>query len=467
MKKESFFKVFLITLGLGLVTVSAFFVRVENFKAAPLRSIDEMVYFRMAKQVAVNPAQYNTIAYGQELAAEGRRLPEYFFLPLFKHPPLFTFLCAAVMSFFGGHMLSGAYVSAFFGVLIIPLTFFLGQLMFDWRVGLLAALWMTVDPVYMITAQKFWMDTTLAFWMVASLYLFTAAVRTEKDALFLWSGFAAGLAVNTKYPGILPVGVFLAFAFFYRRSLFKRASFWGSVFIPWLMLIPWFLWNVHIYGPQFFLEQGQIHNDAQRVATELTRPAMLACFGLLAFAAFLFFKKRPPAAPSAQSGLFLSRPGRIGLFILLALIAPEIGNSFLHVLPKTSWTSGAFMGEWPTFYFGQFVEFSPFYLFAIVALFCREASDSRRIAQWSVIIILTFFILWRNYQSRYILAVLPFLAILGSHFFLYLFQRLRALKAFFPRVALTGLLLSWLIFAVAKTAYINAVLSTPHNFCFY
>ena len=66
----------LIIILLGLLTVSAFFIRLYNFEHSKLRSIDEVVYYRMALQVLEQgPAGYHTIPYGQELAATGGPLP--------------------------------------------------------------------------------------------------------------------------------------------------------------------------------------------------------------------------------------------------------------------------------------------------------------------------------------------------------------------------------------------------------
>jgi len=144
-----------IFLMLGLLTVSAFFMRLENFKRSDLRSIDEIVYYRMAKQVLDEGLSgYHTIPYGEYLAATGRSLPDYFSKPLFKHPPLFTFMAVKSMELFGKSLVSAGYVSLIFGVLLIPLTYFLGALLFDRKVGIGSALFMWIEPVSIMTSQK-------------------------------------------------------------------------------------------------------------------------------------------------------------------------------------------------------------------------------------------------------------------------------------------------------------------------
>ncbi|MCA9400041.1 MAG: hypothetical protein KC713_00310, partial [Candidatus Omnitrophica bacterium] len=61
-----------IYLLLGLLMVSAFFMRLHSFQNSRARSIDEVVYFRMAYQIQGGLKHYHTIPYGQELRDRGR-----------------------------------------------------------------------------------------------------------------------------------------------------------------------------------------------------------------------------------------------------------------------------------------------------------------------------------------------------------------------------------------------------------
>jgi len=130
MVSESIKKV-TIFIVLGLLVASAFFIRIENFKNTPARSIDEIVYMRMGKQLKGDITQYNTIPYGKELMARGRPLPEYFTQPLFKHPPLFSLLISLSMHLFGERLLAAEYVSLLMGALSIPLVYLLGAFLYN------------------------------------------------------------------------------------------------------------------------------------------------------------------------------------------------------------------------------------------------------------------------------------------------------------------------------------------------
>ena len=91
----------LIVLILSALTLCAFLTRLENVKKSKLISIDEMVYYRMGAQLKNDIFNYNTIPYANDLSKQGRDLPEYFFDPLFKYPPLFSLLIMESINLFG------------------------------------------------------------------------------------------------------------------------------------------------------------------------------------------------------------------------------------------------------------------------------------------------------------------------------------------------------------------------------
>jgi dolichyl-phosphate-mannose--protein O-mannosyl transferase len=171
-----------IFLMLGLFAASAFFVRLENFKNSEMRTIDEIVYYHMAEQVLDQGLSgYNSVPYGEELASKGRPLPDYFFQPLFKHPPVFTFLAALSIKVFGKGMIFAEYVSLLMSVLMIPLIYLLGTLVYDRRVGILSAFFLWIDPGNIICSQKIWMDTTIAFFTLLAAVLFIGGLKHNRD----------------------------------------------------------------------------------------------------------------------------------------------------------------------------------------------------------------------------------------------------------------------------------------------
>ena len=235
---ESFKKVSII-IFLSILSLSAFLIRLENFKNSPARTIDEIVYYRMGAQILDQGLSgYQTIAYGKELAATGRPLPDYFFRPLFQHPPLFTLFVALSMGLFGKTLLAAGYVSLLLAALMIPLIYLLGTLIANRTIGLFAAFFLWLDPINIICSQKVWMDTTIAFFTLLAVLFFVCALKKERNFYFILSGIAVACAANTKLTGILIAGTMILFVLLYRRDLFRNRTFLLSLLLPFVLLIP-------------------------------------------------------------------------------------------------------------------------------------------------------------------------------------------------------------------------------------
>ncbi len=145
-------------------------------------------------------------------------------------------------------LLTAGYVSLLMGALMIPMIYFLGVMIADRKVGALAALLLWLDPVSIICSQKVWMDTSVAFFTLLAVVFFVYALKSSNDWFFIFCGVASGLAVNTKYTGILITFVMIIFAAFYRKDLFANKKFQLSLVLPILLLLPWFFWNYRVYG---------------------------------------------------------------------------------------------------------------------------------------------------------------------------------------------------------------------------
>lgn len=485
-KAEKFRK--LIVFGIiSVLMVSAFFVRLENFKNSRSRSIDEIVYYRMAKQMLVDPSDYNTIAYGQELAAGGRELPEYFFDPLFKHPPVFTALVTFSMYIFGESLASASYPSLLAGVLLILLAYLLGSLVYSRWVGFLAAVIMWMDPITILSSQKVWMDTTIAFFSVLSLYFYIYAFKNKKDWFFILSGIAGGLAVNTKYTGVLITFAIGVSSVFYARHLFRKSVFLLSLCLPFMLLVPWILWNVQIYGSEFLSKQIVAHIGLQKLINMFNDNFLVICVCLLVLWGTVYFlvlhkkadKKDNIDHIDSDTELRESNEGIqfmtiLSVCIVLGLcfyvIPTQIKNAFsLTHIPTHSWAAGFFSQEPASFYFGRLVEYSLIFLFAFIMKFLFHPFEKKEesVLRWSSVIILVFFTFWGGFQSRYVLSAIPILIVLGSQLIVQLFNKINKIDLFSLRIIAKFLLICVVILMFYRTNMINLTLSFPNNTCYF
>ncbi|MBZ0166882.1 MAG: glycosyltransferase family 39 protein [Candidatus Omnitrophica bacterium] len=470
---------------LCILCVSIFVIRTENFKNSNIRSIDEYVYYTMGLQVSRDIRDYNVIPYTKVLFTEEKYVPKYMLQPLYKHPPLFVFSIAAAIKMFGEDLLSAIYTANFFGALLIPLTYLLGSLLFSRTVGILAALYMWLDPITTIASQKVWMDTTLAFWTVLSVYMFGRGLFREKNFFFILSGIASGFAINTKYTGYLATIAIGLYAIFYQRHLFKNKTFLFSLALPLFMLIPWILWNVQVYGlDHLFSAQGGMHTGVgEALGVIREKIYLLALIVIAAGGAYYLVRKKyqgedevdvvddgvddvEPDKPSVAVKYFSY--GVCGVIIFL--LSPNICNSFIpYFVPSDSWAIGYFHGQPTWFYFGRLIEFSFIYLLGIMTLFLFEPErrTEKSLAVITVGIIIIFYISWRNYQSRYILPSLPFLLILSCDTLLQIATRLNKLSHRKFWYAYRGIFYLIWVFSIYHTMIINFALSYTNNVCYY
>jgi len=247
-----------------VIIVLSISLRFYGFQQPHGLTFDEGLYADLiAEQLRQDPRNYSTQEAYQVQLALGQHVPEYLDRPLFKHPPLYGYLIALNYQIFGSSQLSAVSVSILFGCLMIFIVFLLGSELYDYRVGLLSALFLCMDPVHWVCSERIWMETTMSFFILLAVYLF---VLGQKQKIFLpFCGLSAGLAMLTKYPGVLSLLIIISFAALYNRTLFKQRNFWILLFLSFLVFSPWIIWNWNVYG-SFFNSIIPTHDLSDKIA---------------------------------------------------------------------------------------------------------------------------------------------------------------------------------------------------------
>ena len=472
----------LIVVLLIAISVSAFHVRLNSFENSDKRSIDEFVYYNMAKQMVKDIVDYNTIPYGKELTERGRPLPQYFFEPLFKHPPVFTLMAMLSMKAFGVKLVSAGYVSLFLSALMIPMIYLLGFLVYDKRTGLLAALFLWMDPVSIMTSQKVWMDTSIAFFTLLAALFFVLGLK-KNDWFFILSAAASGLAANTKYTGILITFTIFLFAITYRRDLFKNSKFNFSLVLPFLLLLPWLLWNFNVYGLESVTDNAEIAGLIKRLAKAAK---LIIPIGLLCAATFLLYKKiKRDISNSDEVEIATDRSEETQIkinsklqqasfvlvfFIFCFLFRGYVINSLrFDFIPFTTWQGGILSNEPAVFYFGRLIEYFLVYILAFVSLLVFQPNEKQISAfiRISAVVILLFFIMWGNFQCRYILSSIAFLILLAANSVYKIFDLVAKIKHFSIRIVLLSAVSTFITYSILKVIYLNLALSYTNDMCYF
>lgn len=271
-----------------LIAIGYYVLAIDSFPRAPHRTFDEAVYHQLAIQLKDDLYDYNTFQF--VLENTGPPLPEYFSRPLFKHPPLFSYLLLITQSFFGSEYTDSAIVPAFFGAATILLVYRLGKMIYNRWVGVASALLLALNPIHIICGQKLWPATTMSFFMVGAAVLTLLAVKRKQPIILLLASAAIGCAVLTKYPGIFMLPL-LAIPAWLMKPGWKIFS--AFLLIPFIFLVPWIQWNLEIYGPEFLSNSVFIHFSSRHRENPMLILAILgmgaALFGIAGW--FWYSKK--------------------------------------------------------------------------------------------------------------------------------------------------------------------------------
>ena len=453
----------IIGFALCCLLLSAFYLRVRSYRASSTRTIDELVYYHLGAQLKNHFPEYHTQKFADlllQLRPAFSPLPQYFYAPIFKHPPLFAGLISISLRLFGDHYPSALYVSALFGAGTILLVYWLGTMLFDKTVGLLAAVVLWLDPIHVIPGQKIWMATTLNFFMLLTVCLFIAGMIEKKGRYWIGCGAAAGLALLAKYPGGLIWFSVVLYSLAARRDLFKDKAFQLGITLPALCLLPWVAWNMMVL-------RSAVPGPGMAILPAKISTALLF-LGLSSLMFLVLLRIQPQASAKGRKELFFKNALTIILISTLVLITHD--SLSLTRLPETHWVAGRFRDAGLFFYLKQLTAFSPVYLLAFLAFLLPLKSrqpQSVVFLKVAAATIFLFFTLWRNYQCRYILPATPLLLVMGSALWV---QGLRAgfnLKD--PKLRLASLSLAGALslFILLRMSYLDLLVSFPNDMCYY
>lgn len=179
----------LIALG---VAIPGVFLRVWHIDTLGVNS-DEAVYAGQAASLASDP----------ELSP---------FFPIFRaHPLLFQGMLSVVYQIGGVSTLAGRLMSAAFGLGTVALLYFIGKLLYDRRVGLVAALIGSVMPYLVIVNRQILLDGPMTFFATLALYLMARFAQSQRPVWLYASASVLGLTFLSKETSILLLGGVYAF----------------------------------------------------------------------------------------------------------------------------------------------------------------------------------------------------------------------------------------------------------------
>jgi hypothetical protein len=175
-----------------VVAIPAVFLRVWHIDSLGVNS-DEAVYAGQAASLAADP----------ELSP---------FFPIFRaHPLLFQSMLSIVYQIGGVSTLAGRLMSAAFGLGTVALLYLTGQLLYNRRVGFVAALIGSVMPYLVIVNRQILLDGPMTFFATLALYLMARFAESLRPVWLYAAASVLGLTFLAKETSILLLGGVYAF----------------------------------------------------------------------------------------------------------------------------------------------------------------------------------------------------------------------------------------------------------------
>jgi len=441
---------------LAVIILAAGILRFAGFNSPHGMTWDEEFYVQMGDDLSKDPLNYNCRYFVDIFKGSGLAVPEYINEPLFKHPPLFCYMLSLVFKAGGATYNTAAVVPIFFGLVLVFLSFLVGNYLFGRNVGLAAAALSAIHPVNWACSEKIWISTTLAAFMWLAVY-FILKAATEKRYLFYYlAGIASGLAVLAKYPGFLVIPIGFTIAAVEDRRSFKSPHFWMWPVITLLMFVPWVIWNIAVYGSGLLGKTAFLH--------EIKWYVMLLFVAGIAAAGITIRTVRAPAARFAL----------ISVLLIFVFSQRYVADGIINMLnaayiPLAGWKPGMFQYKPWSFYFRRLIELSPFYVFAFAGtLFLAKKGSKEKFLIIPVLWSLSFFVIWGSYQSRYILFACLGLAVLAARTVTWCWERIGEVSgSLTTKVLLRACFAIILAYALAKTLSVDTAIVIYNDFSYF
>lgn len=469
----------------SLIVILLIFALIPRFNAAKnasIRSFDEGLYNYLGTQLKYQPLNYSSSNFYKLMAKyirnpkERERVKRYVDVPLFKHPPLFCYLIAISKTLFGDEYMPANFVSLFSGVAIIFVVYFLCKSLWGEIWGLLAAFFMAIEPNYWLCSQKIWIETTLGLFVY--LGIFFLYLGRKRTLFLIISGVCLGMALLCKYSAILAVIAIYAIILF-TDIIPDRKKMLLYVLTPFIVGLPWVLWNYNVYGNNLFYEIMKINSSAASFKY-ITKFSLIAAVPVILMAGFFtakyFFKDKLDEILAKTKGSSLAREVKNFSYFLIAIFTAILfllsGEHFLKALdwtylPVPTNLMDPFKGQPGYFYFYHMARISLLFLISYFSvLFIKKWDEWNFLLAAVAISLFTFFGLFKAYESRFVIIAMPALMMLAA----YTVKESLSLclsRSGWMRTVPAVLIIMVVMYAVAKTLYFDFTVVVKNNFFFF
>lgn len=235
MKKEYKFLIFLFLLALIIRVV---FVFVE-----PIQIWDGTVYSNLGYDLSKNFLDYSFANNGWSDAMPWGGWPKAGF-----RPPVLPYSLSFIYFIGLGNFVK--FFMSLVGALSVVLIFFLAKEIFNKKVALYSAIFLTLIPLHVIYSGKILSGIYATFFILLTMFCFWKSFEKGETKYAPFFGIFFALAILTRYTTLWIALIFPIYFLIRDKSLkfLKNKSLWYSILAFFIVLIPWFIYGYFTYG---------------------------------------------------------------------------------------------------------------------------------------------------------------------------------------------------------------------------
>lgn len=239
MKKE-----YKILLGIFLF---ALIIRIIFVFASPVKIWDETVYANLGYDLNNNPLDYSV-----ENNGWSDFIPQqdgfYGWPNMGFRAPLLPYILSSLYFLKLNFLIN--FLIPLIGALSVVLVYFLGKKLFNKRVGVYSAIFLTFLPLHVVNSGKLLTGVLFTFFVLLVFISFWKGYEEENRSYKLLFGFFLALALLARYTALWIIPIFLIYFLIRDKSLkfLKDKYLWGAMGIFFLTLVPWFVYGLFEYN---------------------------------------------------------------------------------------------------------------------------------------------------------------------------------------------------------------------------
>ncbi len=239
-------------LVLSLLTA---FVLLWGLGRGSLEDFDEAIYAQISKEI-VEDGNWLTLHWG--------------YTPWLKKPPVFMWSTAILFHLFGVNEFWARAASAFSGIGLAIITYFIGQFVYDKQIGLLAGLILLTSNQFVASARFGTTDIMLTLFIFLAIYAYLRLEEgTQKWWYIIWLACALAFMVKSAAALIAPLAIALSLLLDKRLiTSIRSRHFWQGALLAFVLVVPWHIFMYMQHG-QTFIDQYFGHSIITRAAGSL------------------------------------------------------------------------------------------------------------------------------------------------------------------------------------------------------